>query len=336
MVFNDNGFNRVFGKEHCVYRYVENGTGKVLYVGKTNSSLRARVTAHRYEEGFQKAKDFHVEYIALSNAVETDCIEKYFINKWKPVLNTKDNVDGLTVGIANGMEEVKWIPYSEYEKTFKNVTAVKKQVENANKKSKFLQEAIFHADKGEFTYPYLHGALLMPFPDKDKAITELDVKPCFGGYRYKLRKDVIGDLIEYKDIIKAAIWLPVLCICEMSDDEELLFSVLMDQIEFGNEIDNFVLSGFEDEDSLYRYNFKKEYPGGDIYLPFQMVFDGKPYIDRSNRVISGEINPDTYEEEMPKAKEAIAKNIIDLASSLKIPVMDKTLVRNSDSYEIQM
>lgn len=316
-------YKRNFGKEHCVYRYVENATGKVIYVGKTNCSLRARVTAHRYEKGFQQANDFHVEYINLSNSVETDCVEKFFINKWKPVLNTKDNVSGLSSIVSTEMNEITWIPYKEYKKTYKNMVAVKKLIEEANKKVEFLKSALLYGDDGFFVCPFIDGNLLLPFPDGEKCIIQKNVSPCFGGYKYILKDGIYEQLEEYKYQIEGAIWIPVLLVCSMSDEEELVFDLINRQIEFGDKLGNFVLSGYEDDNSLYKYNFQSQYPGKEVYEIYKGVFDGIPYINEEKETLSCEINPYSYEKGIEEAEDRLAQEIISLSYELQEPVLSE-------------
>ncbi len=102
--------------EYYVYRYTEKKTGEVVYVGKTDHSLSSRIRAHKKEEAF-KGYDCFIDFIKLSNAVETDSIEKLLINYYKPVINIKDKVDGLTdidIPLFN------WVPYEYYKDSAKD------------------------------------------------------------------------------------------------------------------------------------------------------------------------------------------------------------------------
>lgn len=323
MFYIEKNHKRNFGKEYCVYRYVEDATGKVIYVGKTNCSLRARITAHRYEKEFQNAGDFHVEYINLSNSVETDCVEKFLINKWKPVLNTKDNISGISNIISSELNEIDWIPYKEYEKTYKNPVAVKKLIDDANNKVEFLKSALLYGDDGYFVCPFVDGNLLLPFPDGEKSIIQKNVSPCFGGYKYILKDGTYKELEKYRYQIEAAVWIPVLLVCPMTDQEEIAFDLINKQMEFGDRIKAFSLSGYEDEHSLYRYNFQSDYPGKEVYKVFRSVFDGFPYIDEDKQTISGEINPFSYDKGMNASEEKLANNIISLSYRLQTPILSE-------------
>ena len=100
-------------KEHIVYRYRLKETKEIIYVGKTDASLKSRVDAHEREEKFLPYKGkWEIEYIVLANFVETDVVEKFLINKWKPVLNEKDCVPYKTKSLSIILPN--WQPYSSY------------------------------------------------------------------------------------------------------------------------------------------------------------------------------------------------------------------------------
>lgn len=100
-------------REHIVYRYRLKETGEIIYVGKTNSSLKSRIDAHAKEEKFSPYKGkWEIDFIILANFVETDVVEKFLINKWKPVLNDKDCVSYKTNSLSIILPN--WQPYSSY------------------------------------------------------------------------------------------------------------------------------------------------------------------------------------------------------------------------------
>lgn len=100
-------------QEHYVYRYVLNDTQEIIYIGKTDASLKQRIDAHEGEPKFQPYLGrWRVEFIELANSVETDIVEKFLINSLKPPINEKDCVSGVTNMCINLPE---WRPYSEYE-----------------------------------------------------------------------------------------------------------------------------------------------------------------------------------------------------------------------------
>lgn len=334
----ENKRKNVNEKDHCVYRYVENGSSKVLYVGKTNSSLRARICAHRYEEQFQLQNPFRVEYIPLENEVETDSVEKFFINKWKPPLNIKDNVSGLAKVISTEMENLKWRSYECYESERRSAPVIKKQVSIANMNSLFLYYIVL-ANQSSFSFPYLISDVSFLNGDcVEKELIDKSVEPCFGGYRYTLKAGAKEYIQDHFYEIEQCIWSPVLTICKMTDDEELRYSVIIQQLDFCSEIDAFAKDGFENENSVYRYNFRTEYPGADTYFPFVALFDGSPYTSIKDRAFSGDISSFSYEMEMPRIKQEIAANFMDFVYGLETPVVSQELLMCSkllkqDSYE---
>ena len=51
---------------YCIYRYIDKDTKKILYVGKTDSSLENRINQHQTETKF-KDIDAEIEYVELKN-----------------------------------------------------------------------------------------------------------------------------------------------------------------------------------------------------------------------------------------------------------------------------
>lgn len=144
-------------QEYYVYRYILNDTQEVIYIGKTDASLKQRIDAHLTEPKFQPYLGrWRVEFIELANSVETDIVEKYLINTLKPVINEKDCVAGVT---NMAIELPEWHPYSEYEEISINERATIK-IEQAKKECKILL-AIANADEDMiilseiFTVPFL-------------------------------------------------------------------------------------------------------------------------------------------------------------------------------------
>lgn len=100
--------------EYFVYRYTDKKTGEVVYVGKTDHSLSSRIRAHKKEEPF-KNHDCYIDFVRLSNSVETDSIEKLLINYYKPEINIKDKTNGLTEGAF--LPLLNWEPFDRYKET---------------------------------------------------------------------------------------------------------------------------------------------------------------------------------------------------------------------------
>lgn len=73
--------------EHYVYKYVKDG--EVIYVGKTNSNLTARINAHAAEVQFQKIAPWDIFVIKLDNSTQTGGFERLLIDLYHPQLNTQ-------------------------------------------------------------------------------------------------------------------------------------------------------------------------------------------------------------------------------------------------------
>ncbi len=83
----------------------------MVYIGKTDHSLRARILAHKKEGAFKKY-DCFIDFVRLSNSVETDSVEKLLINYYKPAINIKDKTNGFTKELT--LPLLNWVPYACY------------------------------------------------------------------------------------------------------------------------------------------------------------------------------------------------------------------------------
>lgn len=321
-------------RDYCVYRYLKQGTQKVMYVGKTNSSLRARITAHKYEKQFQENGPYDVEYIELSNKVETDCIEKFLINKWKPLLNEKDKVNSLTEGLS--LESLSWIPYSNYNGVGLSDRRKKKMISDANEKTEFLKLAVCAAmndeSQGLFVSQKLYSTGLPLLSGFENIVTPY-VQKTEMGYIYNLLPQVKEELLSDALQIATSIWLPILKICEMNDKEELQYSLLMEEIDFSDRIDEFVRNGFEDERSLYRYDMEFNRVSDEALRTYQKVFAGPPQISRRCSV---EVDRFGYEAYIQFCKEDTASKIFSFIRELGltnvvIPDYDQRMLKQKES-----
>lgn len=98
-------------KEHGVYKFVEKESGRIVYIGKSNSSIDNRIIAHLsgrgLDEKFRKYKGKCDIFTAiLPNSVETDLIERALINEFKPELNVVDNLPGTSNLIK--VDNIEW------------------------------------------------------------------------------------------------------------------------------------------------------------------------------------------------------------------------------------
>lgn len=97
--------------KHCVYKYVYED--EIIYIGKTDSSLRNRVNCHSQEEKFQKyLPKSQVFYMTTSNPLETEIYEKILINKYQPILNVKDKI-GQKIARVSIQEKWEFYKYNE-------------------------------------------------------------------------------------------------------------------------------------------------------------------------------------------------------------------------------
>lgn len=321
-------------RDFCVYRYLKQGSQKVMYVGKTNSSLRARVTAHKYEKQFQDNGPYDVEYIELSNKVETDCIEKFLINKWKPLLNEKDKVDGLTDGLS--LESLSWIPYSYYNGVDLTERQKRNLIDEANEKTEFLKLSVCAAMNSESNGLFISQKLYtnnLPLLSEPQCVVSPYIQKTEMGYIYNLLPQVKEELLLNASQIAASIWLPVFRICQMDDKEELEYSLLMEEVDLSDRIDEFAKNGFEDDRSLYRYDMEFDRVSDAAIRTYNPVFAGPPQI---NGRCSVEIDRFGYEEHMNLCKEDTASKILSFTrdlglTSIVIPDYDQRTLKQKES-----
>ena len=92
---------------HAVYKYVYNG--EIIYIGKTDSSLSARVYCHSHDSRFKPYKDSEIYYFETDNKYSTMIWEKMMIHKYRPKLNVADNYYEYEVD----EEEPTWLIFDE-------------------------------------------------------------------------------------------------------------------------------------------------------------------------------------------------------------------------------
>lgn len=126
--------------QYCIYRYIDKKTKEILYVGKTDTSLENRINQHQSETKFKNI-DAEVEYIELKNNMETRFYEFYFINKWKPVLNTADKYeDELDCDIIHNFEWKLYVPEVKEKKIKMRISW---QEELLKEKQKYIEEGSY-------------------------------------------------------------------------------------------------------------------------------------------------------------------------------------------------
>lgn len=161
-------------RDYCVYRYTLVESGEVIYIGKTDASLKARIDAHEREEKFQPYRgSWKIDFVRLSNRVETDVVERYLINFYKPVINEKDVEEGVsTVSISIPA----WEPYENYVDPKERRASV---ISNAKKRAEadltLLYDAMGHTN-GKFVSKELHPTGRLPMVRGYMQVTGMDVQ----------------------------------------------------------------------------------------------------------------------------------------------------------------
>lgn len=101
---------------YAVYKYVYNG--EIIYVGKTNHSIKQRISDHANDKKFRKyINDCKIYCAECKNPAHTIIMETYLINKYKPILNVfMKYEDDLNLIIP----DPKWIDYESFVKSIDN------------------------------------------------------------------------------------------------------------------------------------------------------------------------------------------------------------------------
>lgn len=102
-------------KEYYIYKIECNN--EIIYIGKTDKSLKNRINQHIHNKKFKDYENYEIYCCQYSNKYETKYMEELLINKYKPILNIVGNRD-ITINIE--FEEPNWIPYSDYKPTYFN------------------------------------------------------------------------------------------------------------------------------------------------------------------------------------------------------------------------
>lgn len=76
---------------HYVYKYVHDD--EIIYIGKNDTTLAARVEQHNREEKFIPYLNSKIYYIELANSIMSDVVESELIRRYKPKLNVAKTSD---------------------------------------------------------------------------------------------------------------------------------------------------------------------------------------------------------------------------------------------------
>lgn len=101
-----------------IYKYIDNLTNKILYIGQTND-LKRRIREHNSEEKFKKLSNYSIYYFNCTTKTETNSYEYFLIKKHNPPLNIIFNNDILNNSFFD-LNEPEWQKYNEEEKNEKN------------------------------------------------------------------------------------------------------------------------------------------------------------------------------------------------------------------------
>lgn len=169
---------------YCVYKYVYQN--KIIYIGKTDSSLEARIYGHSKEDKFKPyLTDCEIYYIALRNSVETSVIEKILINKYRPILNIADKTDSELPVIYNDAGWLLYKPTTDMDKE----TDISKYRKN-NKLTPYREE-IYKERTALYELNHINKPILeFIISDLDKDIMQPLTYNIFLSEE-KLRKDIL-------------------------------------------------------------------------------------------------------------------------------------------------
>ena len=70
---------------HYVYKYVHDG--EIIYIGKNDTTLAARIDQHSREEKFKPYLNSEIYYVELANSIMSDVVESELIRRYNPKLN---------------------------------------------------------------------------------------------------------------------------------------------------------------------------------------------------------------------------------------------------------
>lgn len=97
---------------YYVYRFL-NSNHEVIYVGRTNN-LKGRMSSHFGKAGHLPTDCYkavtRVDYLEMENRVDMSIVELYFIGKYRPIYNVRDNCSDVSVEI----NELKY-PWLKFE-----------------------------------------------------------------------------------------------------------------------------------------------------------------------------------------------------------------------------
>ncbi len=144
---------------YYLYRYIDNRTNQVIYVGKTKRPVPERLKEHEAETKFRPFLPFcRIEYYPILGQVNMDIHEKYWIHTLMPKLNDVDKVlTEKNIPLNLTLKQSLWRPYHKqtFEKPFlrkkpkkeiqtSNTEDLDQKWENAQTYLDFVSDLYFH------------------------------------------------------------------------------------------------------------------------------------------------------------------------------------------------
>lgn len=97
----------------CIYKFLDVNK-EVIYVGKAKD-LKARLSCHRHLPIDCYKNISYVQYITIKDENTLDFIECYFIQKYRPIYNSKFN-KGEEVFSIEELDKKRWSFYRDFDK----------------------------------------------------------------------------------------------------------------------------------------------------------------------------------------------------------------------------
>lgn len=293
---------RTLKKEYCVYRYTTYDN-EVVYIGKTDSSLKQRIEAHTKEDKFFPYLDYcKIDYIELANRVETDVVERFLINYYKPVLNDKDKEAGLKL---ISIDIPDWIPYEEYKAEKKDdLLCVKRKVALQNQALFDSAYTAFLEGNNSFDTKELHPSGMLSTVSGPVRITTPLVENNENGYKQFLSSNA-KTYFENPFLHQVLIWEPVSSYFLKTKQIEKLENMY----SFARVLKLFKENDFLEDGEMFGFcviKLPEKYANEDIYEYFSVFFYDKPRLGQSSYI---EINIEGYNE-LNNIIEKISKEIL--------------------------
>lgn len=278
-------------REHYVYKY-QKPSGEIVYIGKTNSSLKARIEAHRSEPEFaMHLGECEIYCAKLSNDVETDAVEALLIQKYSPKINKvfrRDTPGNVDIG------NLTWIPYSEYVSALSvsdsELGALKKAARASEEFINAVADA-YEAHEVSILTPELSAQGFADFPWGREPLTHCKVEKTEGGYLHLLTP-FARYASEHRELAVYEAWRPYINGVKLPRGSEESVAIF-DALEgFAEELREFRENGFREGEHSEEYVLHvPDIPAIRIY--FSGMFSNMS--KTANGRVAAEVAPDSYQ-----------------------------------------